>query len=172
MKTCLGTGTKLSKGNGVRETFILAKELQLNPSEVKYKLFLDQEGVGQTAWLLAAKSDKLKLLKELWALTKKEGNPEEIKYNLFLAQNEYGETALHVAAEGIVEVLEKLWAYFQRRPTKRRQVNELLLATDKHVYTDWNRAAEKGSLEALETLCRYTNKAEINPMNCCWPKMR
>jgi len=108
MKTCLGTGTKLSKGNGVRETFILAKELQLNPSEVKYKLFLDQEGVGQTAWLLAAKSDKLKLLKELWALAKEKGNPEEIKAKLLLTQNEYRETALHVAEEGSVEVPEKI----------------------------------------------------------------
>jgi hypothetical protein len=52
------------------ETFILAKEPQLNPGEVKYKLLLDQEGDGQPAWLLAAKSDNLKLLKELWTLAK------------------------------------------------------------------------------------------------------
>ena len=62
--------TKISKGNGVTETFILAKEPQLNPGEVKYKLLLDQEGDGQPAWLLAAKSDNLKLLKELWTLAK------------------------------------------------------------------------------------------------------
>ena len=91
-------------------------------------------------------------------MTKEEGNPEEMKSKLLLTQNEYSETALHVAAEGNLAVLEKVWAYFQSNPTKRRRVNELLLATDRHGYTDWNRAAEKGSSEALETLCRYTKK--------------
>jgi hypothetical protein len=46
---------------------------------------LDQEEDGQPAWFLAAKSDNLKLLKELWALSKEEGNPEEIKSKLSLA---------------------------------------------------------------------------------------
>ena len=55
----------------------------------------------------------MKFLKELRALAKEEGNPEEIWTRLSLAQNEYGETALHVAAEGSVEVLEKLCALFK-----------------------------------------------------------
>ena len=69
---------------------------------------LDQEEDGQPARFLAAESDNLKLLKELWALAKEKGNPEEIKSKLLLAWNKYSETALHVAAEGNVVVLEKL----------------------------------------------------------------
>jgi hypothetical protein len=57
---------------------------------------------------VAAKSDNFKLLRELWTLAKEKGNPKEIKSKLLLAQNEYGETVLHVAAEGSVEVLEKV----------------------------------------------------------------
>jgi len=55
----------MSKCNGVTETFRLAKDLQLNAGEIKYELLLDQEEDGQFAWSLAAKSDNLKLLKEL-----------------------------------------------------------------------------------------------------------
>jgi hypothetical protein len=56
--------------------------------------------------IMAAKSDILKLLEEIWFLAKQKGNPEEIKSKLLLAQNEYGETALHIAVEGSVVVLE------------------------------------------------------------------
>ena len=85
MKNCLATGIKISKGNGVTENFTLVKELQLNPGEEKYKLLLDQVEDGQPAWFLAAKSDNLKLLKELWILAKEKGNPEETKSRLLLA---------------------------------------------------------------------------------------
>ena len=50
----------------------MAKELQRNLGELKYKLLLDQEEDGQPAWFLAAKSDNLKLVKELSALAKEE----------------------------------------------------------------------------------------------------
>jgi len=85
--------------------------VQLNPGEVKYNLLLDQEKDGQPAWFLAAKNENLKLLKALWALAKEKGNPEEIKSKLLLARNEYGKNALHVAAEGSVEVPEKVWVF-------------------------------------------------------------
>jgi hypothetical protein len=49
VKNCLATGTKISKGNGVTETFRLVKKLQLNLGEVKYKLLLDQEEDAQPA---------------------------------------------------------------------------------------------------------------------------
>ena len=111
MKNFLATGAKISKCNGVTGTFRLAKDLQLNPGEVKYELLLDQEEDGQFAWSLAAKSDNLKLLKELWALAKEKGNPEEIKSKLLLARNEYIGTALHLATEGNVAVQEKIWAF-------------------------------------------------------------
>ena len=51
-ENCLATGTKVSNGNGVTETFRLVKELQLNPVEVKYKLLVDQEEDVQPAWFL------------------------------------------------------------------------------------------------------------------------
>jgi hypothetical protein len=35
--------------------------------------------------VLAANSDNLKLLKELWVLAKEKGNPEEMKSKLLLA---------------------------------------------------------------------------------------
>jgi len=85
VKSFLATGTKISNGNYVTETFRLAKELQLNPGEIKYKLLLDQEKDGQPAWFLAAKRDNLKLLKELRALAKEKGNPEKMKYDFLLA---------------------------------------------------------------------------------------
>jgi len=46
---------------------------------------LDQDEDGQPARFLAAESDNLKLLKELWALPKEKGNPEEIRSKLLLA---------------------------------------------------------------------------------------
>jgi hypothetical protein len=64
------------------------QELQLNPGEVKYKLLLHNEEDRQLAWFLAAKSENLKLLKELLALAKQKGNPEEIKSKLLLARND------------------------------------------------------------------------------------
>jgi hypothetical protein len=78
--------------------FRLAEEVQLNPGELRYKLLLDQEWDGQPAWFLAAKSDNVKILWELWLFVKEKGQPEELRYNLLLAQNKYGETALLVAA--------------------------------------------------------------------------
>ena len=152
MKNCLATSTKISKGNGVTETFRLANKLQLNPVEEKYKLLLDQEEDGQPAWFLTAKSYNFKLLKELWALAKEKGSPEEIKYNLLLARNEYGETALHMAAGGSVAVMEKMCFFKESQLNEDKLNNELLLAKDKYTYTDWKRAPEKSSLEELEIL--------------------
>lgn len=116
MKNFLATGTKIWKDNGVTENIRLAKELQLNPGEVRYKLLLDQEEDGQPAWLLATERGNVKILWELWVLVKEKGNPEEIKYNFLLTPNEYGETALHVAADGNMAVLEKLQAFFFTKP--------------------------------------------------------
>jgi hypothetical protein len=44
--------------------------------------------------------------------------------------------------------------------------NELLLAKDKYTCTDWNRAAEKSSVEELEIYEVRLNEAESN-LNCC-----
>jgi len=62
-------------------------------------------------------------------LVKEKGHPEEIKYNLSLAKNKYGETALHMAAEDSVAVLEKIWAFFLKKPslTLRRRIKSHLL---------------------------------------------
>jgi len=73
----------------------LAKGVQLNSSEVRNKLLLDQKKDVQPAWFLAAKSDNVKVLEELWLLAQEKGNPEELNSKLLLTQNENGETALH-----------------------------------------------------------------------------
>jgi len=41
--------------------------------------------------------------------------------------------------------------------------NEFLLAKDRDGYTAWHRVADKGSLEALETLWNWAKVAELNP---------
>ena len=92
---------------------------------------LDQEWDRKPAWLLAAKSDNVKLLEELWVCVKEKGHPEEIKYNLLLAKNEYGETTLHMATEGSVVVPERLWAFFKEAQLNKDELkNKLLLAKD------------------------------------------
>jgi len=50
-------------------------------------------------------------------LVKEKVHSKEIKYNLSLAKNKYGETALHMAAEDSVAVLEKIWAFFLKKPS-------------------------------------------------------
>jgi hypothetical protein len=74
-KNYLATGTKIWKDNSCTEMFRLAKDVQLNPDELRYKLLLDQAWDGQPAWFLAAKRDNVKLLEELRVFRKRERKP-------------------------------------------------------------------------------------------------
>jgi len=73
-----------------------------------------------------------------------------------------------------------VWRSWRKRGlfVKETQLNEhklknkSLLTTDKRTYTNWNRAAEKGSLETLEALWILAKEEELNPMNCFKPKVR
>jgi hypothetical protein len=40
---------------------------------------------------------------------------------------------------------------------------QLLIAKDNYGYTAWHRAAQEGSLEALETLCSFAKEVELKP---------
>jgi hypothetical protein len=127
MKNCLATGTKIWKDNGVTETFRLAKEVQLNPGEVRYKLLLDQLWDGQPARFLAAEIDNVKLLEELWVLVKGKGNPEEIKYNLLLAKKTNMVRLLCTWQQKAVWWYWRKYGLFLRKPnlTKRNETQKI-----------------------------------------------
>jgi len=126
-----------------------AKEMQLNPREVRNKLLLYQEEDGRNAWFLAAKSGNVNVLEELWFLAKEKGNLEEMKY-LLLSQNEFGQTALHLAAECGGSVLEKLWDFAKVAQLNQDELqNKLLLTKDKCGNTAWLRAAKECNSKAI-----------------------
>ena len=107
MENCLATDTKKWKGNGVKENFRLAKEVQLKPGEgIIY--CQTKRRMHNLHYYWQQKNYILKLLEKIWFLAKEKGNPEEINSKLLLARSKYGETALHIAAEGSVALLEKL----------------------------------------------------------------
>jgi predicted amidohydrolase YtcJ len=101
----------------------------------------------------SSKTGNVKVLQELWNLAKEKGNPEEINCKLLLVQNENGQTALHLVVEDSVAVLETLWASIKKAQLNEYQLlNKLLQTINKFGYSTWHRAAEGGTLEALETL--------------------
>jgi len=62
------------------------------------------------------------------------------------------------------EVLKKLWVWATEEKLNPNKIkNKLLLAKDKDGYTAWHRAADKGSLHALEILRNWAKEAELNP---------
>ena len=139
-----------------------AGEEQLQPNQLKNKLFVARDQYGNTAWHGAAQRGSLKALETLWSWAKE---TELNLHELLLDKNEEGNTAWQLAVKrGNFEVLEKIWAWAKEEEINRNDLkNKFLLAKDKNGYTVWNRAAESGSLETLETLWLLGKEAELKP---------
>jgi hypothetical protein len=76
--------------------WVLAKEIQLNPRDLKKKLFLAKNKYGCIAWHQAAQYGILRALETLWSWSK----AAEINTNeLLLAQNGEGFTAFQLGVE-------------------------------------------------------------------------
>ena len=72
---------------------------------------------------------------------------------------------MHFAAEGNhVAIIQKLLVCAEEAQLNRHELKKkLLLAKDKYGCTACHRAAEKGSLEALETIWSLAKEVELNP---------
>jgi ankyrin repeat protein len=159
----------------------LCKESELKPDEI----FLDPGKDGNTAWQMAAKGGHFKVLKEMWEWANGEQmNRNVSKEKLILARGQYGRNTWHRAAErgsfkaletlwtwakeaelneaenDHFEILEKLWIWAKETQKNPKDLKlELLLAKDQYGYTVWHRAAQRGSLEELETLWSWAQSA-------------
>ena len=92
----------------------MAKELQINPEELRNYTNLSKDISGQTTWHKVALRGKVELLEKLCDWAKKiQLNPEELRKEVCLSEDNSGQTSWHQAAlRGNFEVLEKLcdWA--------------------------------------------------------------
>jgi len=138
------------------------EEKELQPNQIKNKLFVAKDKYGNTAWHGAAQRGSLKALETLWIWAKEAGlNINE----LLLVQNEGGNTAWQLAAQtGHLKLLQKLGVWAKEAQVNRNDLKDKLLqATDQDGYTVWHRAAEGGNLEALETLWILGKESELKP---------
>jgi hypothetical protein len=98
----------------LNKLWVWAKELQLEPEELRNEVLLLRDMYDNTAWYKAAEKGHVEVLNKLcdWAKDL-QLKPEELKNEVLLSKYKYNETAWHKAAEsGNVEVLQKLcdWA--------------------------------------------------------------
>ena len=128
-----------------------AEEKQLNPNDLKNKLLLSKDSAGYNAWHDVGKKGTLETLEVLWSWAKEaELNTGE----LLLSQTTDEFTAFQLEAENKhVETLKRMWDWTEETQLNPNELkNKFLLTRDKYGYTAWHRAADLGSLEALETL--------------------
>jgi len=141
---------------------VSVEEEELQPQQIKNKLFLAEDQCGNTAWHGTAQRGSLKSLKVLWSWAKEAGlKPHE----LLLVKNKERNNVWQVAVKGgHFEVLEKIWAWAEEAGINRNDLkNEFLLVKEDNGYTVWNRAAESGSLDTLETLWFLGKEAKLKP---------
>ena len=76
-----------------------AKELQLNPEEVKNDVYLLKVKDGKTAWHMAAESCKVGLLQKLWDWAKEiQLNPDELRSVECWSEDNSGQMPWHKAS--------------------------------------------------------------------------
>jgi ankyrin repeat protein len=140
--------------------WVWAEETQLNPKELKKKLFLSKRNYGYNAWHRAAQFGSLEALETLWSLAKEvELDTEE----LLLSQTGEGYTAFHLAAEtNHVETLLKMWVWAEETQLNPKVLKKnLFLAKDNHGSIAWHLASLEGNIEALEALWVWAKKVEL-----------
>ena len=92
-------GTWQQNGATLKYSKDWAKDLQLNPEEIKNYVYLLKDRDGKTAWLMGALLGKVEVLGRLWDLAKElQLNSEEIKKDVYLLKDKDGKTAWPMAA--------------------------------------------------------------------------
>jgi len=141
-------------GNHVRileKLWVWAEEAEVNGNEIKKGLLLAKDRYGFTAWHVAVHSGSLEAIETLCSFAREvKLKPDE----MLLARTENGSTLLHIAAYGNnVAIIETLWVWVDEAEVNEIQLKKkMLLAKDNEGYTAWDRAAQEGSLEAIEKL--------------------
>ena len=134
-----------------------AEELQITTNQLN-TLLLATDRDGNTTIHHAAGTGSIELLGKLWAVCKKTKLNTDILCKLLIA-------AWHkAAAEGYLEVLERLWLWageVQQYPhnLKRR----LLLAQNTDEESVWHMAATGGHVDVLEKLWGCAKEEKLNP---------
>jgi ankyrin repeat protein len=82
------TAWHVAAGNGhievLEKLWDLAKEVQLNPEELRNEVWLSKDMYGQTAWHMAVGEGHVEILEKLWEWARElQLKPEELK-NQFL----------------------------------------------------------------------------------------
>jgi hypothetical protein len=84
----------------------------LTREDVKYKLLLHTDELGETAWQVAAKYGELDLLQKIWEWAKRNMETGEIKNNLLLDTRGKLETVWQVAARrDKLELFQNIWEW-------------------------------------------------------------
>jgi len=82
----------------LKRLWVFAREVKLNPDEVKYSLLLSKDDDGNTLWHRAAERGSLQPLETLCVWAKEAGtNTVKIKNMSLLARNKLGATAWNIA---------------------------------------------------------------------------
>jgi ankyrin repeat protein len=132
-------------------------------SNATRKMLLATDDKGQTALHMAADTNRVQPLKEIWEWVEILNlNTKELKNTFLLTQDKNESMAWHRAAvTGNPEAIETLWSSVTEVDANELKKN-FLLAKDQYGLTAWHLAAIHGSLEALETLWSLVKKAELN----------
>jgi ankyrin repeat protein len=128
--------------------WVWAKKTQINPLELKKKLFLAKDGDGYLAWHRAAIEGSIETLETLWICSKEvEISTEE----LLLAETGKGYTAFHWATiRDEVESLKKMWAWAEKTKINPQNLKKKLFqAKDEDGFLAWHRAALLGRIQTL-----------------------
>jgi hypothetical protein len=106
------------------------------------KMLLATDAMGRTAWHMAAETNGVEALKLIWK---------------WVGDRHDG------AERGHSEASDTTRASVKEEELQHNQLrHRLFVAKDKYGYTAWHRAAEGGSLEALELLWIWAKEVEVN----------
>ena len=142
----------------------VAKELQLQPHEMRNELLLSKDKSKETAWHKAAERGHVRILDKMWNVAKElQLQPKEMRNELLLSQDKSKKTAWHKAAErGHVEMLDKLRDWGKEIQIKPREVKyKVLLSKGKCGETPWRIAAQRGKVEILEKLWDWAKESQL-----------
>jgi len=88
-----------SKVQLLERLWVWAKELQLNPEELRNIVCLSKDNSGQTPWHEAALRGKVEVFEKLWDwATELQLNPEDLRIKVCFSKDNSGQTPWHKAA--------------------------------------------------------------------------
>ena len=115
-------------------------------------LLIAKDKKGQTAWHVAARRCKTKVLEILWNWSTNKLTIEELEDKLLLAKDFEGKTALHLVAEGgNIGILKKIWE-LAKEFTPRELNNAVLLGKDLKTFEAILQEADLSNTQMLEKL--------------------